>query len=79
MTCSKIQAHKKMSQTDTDVPPSQPQFPLPYINDFEDSVPPSQPRYMCQMLGAWEVAVDIDNKSNVVLSQKTLQQPLDRW
>lgn len=57
------------------VPASEPQFPLPYHNDFEDDALSQQPRFFSQMNGAFEVAVDSQNASNKVVLQSAPQQP----
>jgi hypothetical protein len=61
--------------TDDPVPASEPHFPLPYHNDFEDDVLSQQPRLFSQMVGAFEVAVDSRNASNKVVVQGAPQQP----
>jgi hypothetical protein len=57
------------------VPASEPQFPLPYRNNFDDEVLSQQPRLFSQMVGAFEVAVDSQNASNQVVRQTAPQQP----
>jgi hypothetical protein len=39
------------------VPSSEPEFPLPYRNDFEGEAISQQPRFFSQMIGAFEVGI----------------------
>lgn len=39
------------------MPSSEPEFPLPYRNDFEGEAISQQPRFFSQMIGAFEVGI----------------------
>eukprot|EP01046_Picozoa_sp_COSAG06_P023181 COSAG06_NODE_1828_length_8275_cov_2.284002_7_plen_105_part_00 len=39
------------------MPSSEPEFPLPYRNDFESEAISQQPRFFSQMIGAFEVGI----------------------
>ena len=59
-----------------DVPPSQPQFPLPLRDDFDSAAVSSQPKYWSNEMGAFEVHPDRTNSSNQVLRQMVPQAVL---
>ena len=73
-TISTVRSASHGSFTDT-VPASEPNFPLPYHNDFDDEVLSQQPRFFSQMIGAFEVQQDSSNSSNKVVRQGAPQQP----
>ena len=45
ITMSTVRTARHGAFPDAPVPPSVPQFPLPYATDFEDASPPAQPKY----------------------------------
>lgn len=57
-------------------PPSIPEFPLPFKDDFNSYSESSEAKYFADQIGAFEIHTDRENKTNKIMRQMVPQLPI---